>query len=101
MIWIAVFGCAGAVGFMVAVRKAPPYLRPAVRWIGVAILLIEVDGLLYEIAQGHDWTRIHRAVGAVGLLMSIAALSCVALGMLSWHRRKRAAADRAIAPQSI
>ncbi len=67
--------------------------RPTVRWGFAGILLLETSGLIDSIAQQHDWAKIHRAVGVVELLFTLAALACVAAGAIARRRRGRVTAD--------
>jgi hypothetical protein len=69
-------------------RRVPAPARPALRWMLTGVLLIETSAVLGLIAQQHDWDHIHRAVGAIELLLNLTALACMATAVIA-HRRTR------------
>jgi hypothetical protein len=54
-------------------RRVPAAGRPALRWFLAGALLMETAALLGLIGEQHDWARVHRVIGAAGLLLSLAA----------------------------
>ena len=69
----------------------PTHLRPAMRWIALALLLIVADSLVSMIAQQHHLS-LHRSVlGGALLLISVAGLACFGVAALSWRRGTRSA----------
>lgn len=75
-------------------RRVPASARPALRWTLASFLLIETSAMLGLIAHQHDWAQIHRAIGAAELLLSLAALACLAAAVIS-RRRSRITASQA------
>jgi hypothetical protein len=69
-------------------RRVPTPARAALRWMLTGVLLIETSAVLGLIAQQHDWAHIHRAIGAIDLLLSLTALACLATAVIA-HRRIR------------
>lgn len=70
-------------------RRVPAAGRPILRWGLAGVLLNETTALLGLIAQQYDWARIHRVIGAAGLLLSLTALACLATAFISWRRQRR------------
>jgi hypothetical protein len=81
-------------------RRAPAPVRPALRWMLTGGLLIETSAVLGLIAHEQDWTRIHHAVGAAELLLSLTGLACLGTATVSWRRRSSVTPDQASAPPS-
>ena len=79
-------------------RRAPAPARPAFCWMLTGALLTEASPLLGLIAHGHDWTRMHRAVGVAELLLSLTGLACLGAATVSWRHRSRATPEQASAP---
>ena len=70
-------------------RRVPAAGRPTLRWVLGGALLMETAALLGLIAQQYDWARIHRVIGAAGLLFSLAALACLATAFITRRRPRR------------
>jgi hypothetical protein len=70
-------------------RRVPAAGRPTSRWFLAGVLLMETAALLGLIGQQYDWARIHRVIGAAGLLLSLSALACLATAFISWRRLRR------------
>ena len=81
-------------------RRAPAPVRPALRWLLTRGLLTETSAVLGLIAQGHDWARIRRAVGAEELLLCLTGLACIATATISWRRRSPITPEQTSAPPS-
>jgi len=103
MIFLAVTGWVLAAALLVLAllgrpRRVPAAARPALRWMLAGVLLIETSGLLGLIAHQHDWAQIHRAVGAVVLLLSLTGLVCLAIAVISRRHRGRIQPEQPSAP---
>jgi len=70
-------------------RRLPAAGRPTARWVLAGALLMETAALLGLIGQQYDWARVHRVVGAAGLLLSLAALACLATAFITRRRQRR------------
>ena len=67
----------------------PMHLRPAMRWIALAFLLIVTDSLVSMIVHQHH-LRLHRSVlGFALFLIPVAGLACLGVAALSWRRGSR------------
>jgi hypothetical protein len=67
----------------------PKHLRPAMRWIALALLLIVADSLVSMIAQQHHLS-LHRSVlGFALFLIPVAGLACLGVAALSWRQGSR------------
>jgi hypothetical protein len=80
-------------------RPAPVAIWPAIRWICAGFMLFYASITLALVAEQYDWTRIHRTVGAAGLVLDIPGLICIGVGLFKLRRRSRV--DRQKAPASI
>ncbi len=50
---------------------------------------METAALLGLIGEQYDWARLHRVIGAAGLLLSLAALACLAAAFITRRRLRR------------
>lgn len=70
-------------------RRLPAAARPTARWVLAGVLLLETEALLGLIGEQYDWARIHRVIGAAGLLLSLASLACLATAFITRRRLRR------------
>lgn len=67
-------------------RRFPAAARPTLRWVLAGAFLMETAGLFGMIGEQYDWARLHRVIGAVGLLLSLAAVACLAAAFITRRR---------------
>ena len=70
-------------------RRVPAAARPTLRWLLAGSLLLETEALLGLIGEQYDWARLHRVIGAAGLLLSLAALACLAAVFITRRRLRQ------------
>jgi drug/metabolite transporter (DMT)-like permease len=75
-------------------RRVPADGRPTLRWFLAGALLMETAALLGMIGEQYNWARVHRVVGAAGLLLCLAALACLATAFITRRRLRRPLAPR-------
>jgi hypothetical protein len=70
--------------------------RAGLAWITIGyLLLVTVPALNLSLDQQRYWPHIHRAVGAVTLLLLLSGFACLAVGGKFGSRRSGAAPDQA------
>ena len=72
-------------------RRVPAAGRPSLRWLLAGALLMETAALLGMLGEQYDWARVHRVIGAAGLLLSLAALACLAAAFITRRRLRHSA----------
>jgi hypothetical protein len=71
-------------------RRAAADVRPALHWIFAGGLLVFSIPVIGTYAARFDWARIHRVVGAIGLLLVLAGVTCLSVGIVKMRRRSKA-----------
>jgi hypothetical protein len=70
-------------------RRVPADGRATPRWLLAGALLMETAALPGLIGEQYDWAQLHRVIGAAGLLLSLAALACLAAAFITRRRLRR------------